>query len=195
MLGKEVNGLLKKVLLIIFAFVLIAAMCACLFFWSGSFERVLYLGSFSSEALVFFQGQDIYGDEYRVVMEYDWDGSPKLALLTKGKWNTWELSKSVYPSKVTPNPSIGWINSDGLAAAEVADQPVERHKAYCGNDAVKDIQIPEGMLPETVSVEIYQNGQAYVLHLTACTSSQEEVEQWKSLDIIQLLREAGYLSQ
>ena len=186
--------MLKKVLFIVF-FVLIAAMGVSLFLWSGSFERVLYLGSFSNEAVVLSQGQDTYGEEYRVVMEYDLDGTPKLALLTKGKWNIWKLSKSVYSSKVTPNPSIGWIDSGEIAAAEGLDQPVERHKAYCGKDAVKDIQIPEGMLPETVSVEIYQKGQTYVLHLAAYTSSQEEAEQWKALDIIQLLRDAGYLSQ
>ena len=186
------DGLLKKVIWITLAFVLLVAMSVFIFFWNGSLNRVLLLGGFSEDVKIFDQGRDAYGYDYRAVVEFDRDNNPKMAFLIKNSLRAWEISHSVYPSRVTPNPSIGWINTGAEGTAELVFQ---RHKAYIGNDAVKDIHIPEGMLPADFSVEIYQEGRAYLLHLVAYTASPEEVEQWKNFDIIQMLREAGYLSE
>ncbi len=188
--------MLKKVAWIILAVVLVTAMVVGAFLWEGSFQNVLRLGSFSEDAEILDCGRDSNGDEYRVVMEYNQNEAPGLALLTRNPVGTWEITKASHPSVVTLHPSIGWLCVGGMArfaADGEAKLITESHKVYSGNDAVKLIEIPKQMLPSNIAVEVRQAGSAYVLHLITYLSTAEETEQWNELDILTKLEEAGYI--
>ena len=186
----------KELVWTILAAILMVAIGAGIFCWNGSFENVLRQGNFTQYAEVFDCGWDTSGDEYRAVMEYNQEEAPSLALLKRTSLGTWEMTDVDYPSETDLHPTIGWMRMAGIARFAVDGETgfiTEYHKVYSGNDAVKLIEIPEGMLPYNIAVEIRQAGSAYMLHLVTYSSSTEEMEQWNKLDVIQKLQQAGYI--
>ena len=140
-------------------------------------------------------GFDNNGNEYRVVFQYMSDNTVKIVHLTKDDFGVWHVTDEAHgPVSDAAYVMMGWMRTASMRRHEVNDPVVfdwEVHNVYGGNNARKQIEIPLGLLPPNVTVNVFQAGSQYVIHFV----SYGEVETLNQIDIIDLLTQTRSISQ
>ena len=108
--------------------------------------------------------------EYRVVAEYPASENAKVAYLSKEPgFSFWKVDYTVDTPLQTDTGMLElyWSAAAGgrtFTALTSSDGQFEYHELYHGNNATKQISIPQDLLPENTAVSIQQTGSEYLIH-------------------------------
>lgn len=138
-------------------------------------------------------GIDWNGMEYRVVADYPGiDGHVGAAYLTKNAVGFWQVSRK-NDVENGGNRVCSWRDTISLRRFSIADKltnEYESHLLYCGNNAIKNIEIPPEALPTNVAVHIYQAGEVYMLHFVTFG----EMDATNQINCTAILEDLGCIS-
>ena len=106
---------------------------------------------------------------FKVIQSTTKSGELALVQLEKNWLGFWEVTKVNTPKTDAGQSytSTAWVKGAGTQRYTATDIPKfvnEWHYVYCGNDALKWIQFPEGSLPQNITVNIQQIGEFYIIH-------------------------------
>lgn len=134
-------------------------------------------------------GIDQAGKEYQVVVEGLSDGPARIAYLRKGFAGFWKITE-LADTPTAGTVKMGWTKTASFKRYTVEDASAidwEVHNVYCGNNATRQIVIPEGTLPHNVTVNISQAGSSYMLHFIG----HGEADVLSQVKLVELLTAAG----
>ena len=126
-----------------------------------------------------YYGRDLDGKEYQVVACGSQDEVGKILYLSKGFAGFWKVDvTSQKADAATGMTELYWQEVYG-SRYHISSQPMKMvfawHLMVSGNNATAEITIPQGYLPEGVTVGIQQWGSRYVLHLISLNGDREEL--------------------
>ena len=176
----------RKRLGVIIACIVLALAAVAAVLSLNSFRIALRSAGFPSKGWVILDmGIDNNGNEYRVAVDYLNDSDAHMAYLSKGFGGFWRVEYSAdTPASETGMVALGWMRVAGIKRFTVGDESCvefEVHEAYCGKNAVKQIQIPPELLPPNVTVNILQGGSSFVIQFVSFGDAQMEIDAYEIL--------------
>ncbi|WP_163193569.1 hypothetical protein [Clostridium thermarum] len=128
-------------------------------------------------------------EEFKVIETSSKDSKITLAIVTKNKLGFWKVSSFRGDDRVDPHfTSIAWVKGGGFKRFSPTGGTViehEWHYAYCGDNAIKEIEFLPGQIPENVTVNIQQGDSKFLVHVI----SFAEPEVLNGFDVKALLEE------
>lgn len=126
--------------------------------------------------------------EYKIIASVTKDGNPVMIKLVKNPLGFWKIEQmhAVLPDYIA---LMGWGSFQGFKRYDPEDTPhsdFEHHFGFCGNNAIKLINIPSEMIPDGVILTVHQVGSFYSIHATSYSDKQIN-----SLHISDILKELG----
>lgn len=126
--------------------------------------------------------------EFRIVAQHC-DGQVRGAWLKKGFAGVWYSIADINTANTADGTaSLAWLTYNGsqfFDDGRALETTFGAHLLFCGNNAIKRIEIPEDALPGNVSVNIWQLENAYILDFAAGG------EELSGINCTELLQELG----
>ena len=150
-----------KVLLTVCAILIIVGLLC-------SQQLALLFGGFSLSTRTITEYTDRGGVQWKALLTSD-DGSPALVLLKKVFPCIWVLDVSDSSDERMPGwADLVWMSQQSSRWHENSSLAIgwERHYVCTGNNAKKPLVLDQELLPRGATVDIWQHGEEYYIHVT-----------------------------
>ena len=131
-------------------------------------QLALLFGGFSLSARTITEYTDRGGVQWKALLTSD-DGSPALVLLKKVFPCIWVLDVSDSSDERMPGwADMVWMSQQSSRWHENSSLAIgwERHYVCTGNNARKPLALDQELLPRGATVDIWQHGEEYYIHVT-----------------------------
>ena len=131
-------------------------------------QLALLFGGFSLSARTITEYTDRGGVQWKALLTSD-DGSPALVLLQKVFPCIWVLDVSDSSDEQMPGwADLVWMSQQSSRWHENSSLAIgwERHYVCTGNNAKKPLVLDQELLPRGATVDIWQQGEEYYIHVT-----------------------------
>ena len=128
---------------------------------------------------------------YKVLRATTNNDEPVILRLTK-KLGFWQIDRLEKVRKGQTYAAHGWAITAGFQKNSDEDRYLfnkEWHYVCTGNDAQKQIEIPNELIPENTTINIQQSGEFYLIHVV----SFGDPEHFQQLNIPAYLKENGFI--
>lgn len=174
--------------------ILVILLATSIIVWSScSFSIAVYCADLDTEAISYIEQRSIdgNGDEFSVFRTRTNEGNLALVYALRDKFGFWHIDRIKSADATQKYTSIAWVEGAGIRRFSHLEKPSfekEWHFVYCGDDAVKAIEIFPEQLPNNSAVNIQQSGEFYVIHLVIFSSESVDLN---LLDLREVLIENG----
>lgn len=136
----------------------------------------------------FLSREEASDGAFRIVAQHC-DGQVRGAWLNKGFAGVWySIADINTANSADGTESLAWLTYNGsqfFGDGKELESTFGAHLLFCGNNAVKRIEIPQDALPGNVTVNIWQSENAYILDFAAGG------EELSGINCAELLQELG----
>ena len=174
------------------------ALCISLLFASMIITMLLYINNYYMRILsllvtgktstMIVEGRDNNDQPYRVLITSSNGQYDSVSIITKSRFGFWCKTQESELSRVkSERCGLGWVVIDLTQDVLPAKRVYEVHQVYIGNNAIEEIFIESGIIPDSVSFDIQQKGSSYYLHLSG-VGGVEILKDIDSIDIQAILK-------
>ena len=130
---------------------------------------MLSANGLKSGSITYFTERDeIAGRQFSFFQTTTNKGEPVLVQAERTKLGFWKIVKEERLSENKHFIDLSWVDFAGTrryTEKENAIREKEWHFVYCGDDAIKAIELYPEQLPENAAVNIQQAGEVYLIHI------------------------------
>ena len=150
--------------------------------------RILSLLVTGKTSTMIVEGRDNNDQPYRVLITSSNGQYDSVSIITKSRFGFWCKTQESELSRVkSERCGLGWVVIDLTQDVLPAKRVYEVHQVYIGNNAIEEIFIESGIIPDSVSFDIQQKGSSYYLHLSG-VGGVEILKDIDSIDIQAILK-------
>lgn len=185
-----------KILAICIGAFLVLLTTAVIVWKTYSFSAAVHFANLNTDAISYVEQLDIdsNGDEFCVFQTRTSEGNLALVYATRDKLGFWHIDRIKRASATPKYTSLAWVEGAGIRRFSHVEVPTfeqEWHFVYCGDDAIKSIELLPGQLPDNSTVNIQQTGKTYLIHLIVFSSEELDLDM---LNLRELLIQSGCIA-
>ncbi len=186
----------QKILVICIGTLLVLLATAVIVWKTHRFSVAVHFANLNTDPISYVEQLDIdsNGDEFCVFQTRTNEGNLALAYATRDILGFWHINRIKSASATQKYTSLAWVKGAGIRRFSHLDAPIfeqEWHFVYCGDDAIKSIELLPGQLPSNSTVNIQQTGENYLIHLIVFSSEELDLDM---LNLRELLIQSGYVA-
>ena len=186
----------RKILVICIGTLLVLLATAVIVWKTHGFSATVYFANLNTAPISYVEQLDIdsNGDEFCVFQTRTREGDLALAYATRDKLGFWHVNRVKSANATQKHTSLAWVKGAGIRRFSHLDAPIfeqEWHFVYCGDDAIRSIELLPGQLPNNSTVNIQQTGETYLIHLIVFSSEELDLDM---LNLRELLIHSGYIA-
>lgn len=162
---------IRKIVTVSICFLLVAFIVL----QQSSFQLALSFAGLSSKQIQYVEKLDEDQTIFKVFQTTTKEGELALVRTEKNDLGFWQVVDIETPTEEDPFINMAWIGSATMRRydeAAIGIREREYHFAYCGNDAIKTVELHEHQLPKNAAVNIQQAGEFYLIHIIAFASEE-----------------------